>query len=442
MNETLLEQLNDWLRIPSISSGGGDPADLDRAAQWAVDRIVEAGGEAEIVQTEVNPLVVGELKASSGDAPTVMIYGHYDVQSPEPVDAWTTPPFEPTIRGDRLYARGAADDKGNFFPLLFVACELARAGTLPVNIRVLIEGEEEVAGVSAGKWLLADDRGADVCIVFDGGMLDEDTPALTLGVRGMVQLKVTIRTAPRDLHSGVYGGSVLNATHVMHSMLAQVLPGPDGRLRPELRAGVLEPTDAELESWAHLPPGADVISEVGGRPLDEHSGTEYYRHNWADASIDVNGFAGGDAVQRRTIIPATAQAVISLRLAPGQDSDQMAKVLQELMLSAAPEGTEIVEVLMDHGDPAVFDPGTPALQLAQKAIERGTGKAPALVRSGGSIGVLAAFAQRNIPVVLSGFSVAEDAFHAPDESYRLEGLRLGEATARALYEELAKLPHA
>jgi acetylornithine deacetylase/succinyl-diaminopimelate desuccinylase-like protein len=257
----------------------------------------------------------------------------------------------------------------------------------------------------------------------------------------MVQLKVTIRTAPRDLHSGLYGGSVLNATHVMHAMLAEILPGPDGRLRPELRAGILEPSPDEVRSWSHLPAGSEVISEVGGRPLDENSARDYYRHNWADASIDVNGFAGGDAVQRRTIVPATAQVVVSMRLAPGQDSEQMAKVLQELMLSAAPDGTEVVEVLMDRGDPAVFDPATPALQLAQSAIERATGKAPALVRSGGSIGVLAAFAKRNIPVVLSGFSLAEDAYHAPDESFRIESLRLGEASARALYEELAKLPH-
>jgi acetylornithine deacetylase/succinyl-diaminopimelate desuccinylase-like protein len=440
MNEKLMEQLNEWLRIPSISSGGGDPQDLQRAAEWAVERIVEAGGEAEVVQTDVNPLVVGELKAATENAPTVMIYGHYDVQSPDPVDAWASPPFEPTIRDDRLYARGAADDKGNFFPLLFVACELAAAGTLPVNVRILIEGEEEVAGVSAGKWLKADERGADVCIVFDGGMLDADTPAMTLGVRGMVQLTVSIRTAPRDLHSGVYGGSVLNATHVLHSMLGEVLPGPDGRLRPELRAGILEPTAAEVESWSKLPPGGDVVTEVGGRPLDANSGRDYYERNWADASIDVNGISGGDAVQRRTIVPATAQAVISMRLAPGQDSEQMEKVLEELIVSAAPEGTEVLDVVKDRGDPAVFDPGTPALQLAQTAIERATGTAPALVRTGGSIGVLSAFADRNIPVCLSGFALPEDAFHAPDESFRLESLRLGEATARALYEELAKLP--
>ncbi|MGH2754519.1 MAG: M20/M25/M40 family metallo-hydrolase [Actinomycetota bacterium] len=439
MNETLITQLAEWLRIPSISSGGGDPADLERAAAWAADRIVEAGGEAEVVRTELNPLMVGRLSGARADAPTVLIYGHYDVQSPDPLEAWTSPPFEPTIRNERLYARGAADDKGNFFPLLFVACELARAGTLPVNVRVLLEGEEEIGGDSAAGWVERDELGADACIVFDSEMLDADTPALTLGVRGMVQMQIKIRTASRDLHSGVYGGSVLNATHVMHSMLAAVLPGPDGRLRPELRAGILEPTPDELAAWSQLPPGDDVIAEVGGRPLDGNAGREYYRRNWADASLDVNGIAGGDAVQLRTIVPAAAQAVLAMRLAPGQNSADMAKTLEDLMRAAAPEGTEI-DVFTNRGDSAVFDPTTPALRLAQTALERACGTAPALIRSGGSIPVLAAFAARDIPVVLSGFTLAEDAYHAPDESFRLESLRLGEASARALYEELAKLP--
>ncbi|MDQ3877354.1 MAG: M20/M25/M40 family metallo-hydrolase [Actinomycetota bacterium] len=437
-NEALLDELVEWLSIPSISSGGGDPRELIRAAEWAQRKITAAGGTAEVQQTQGNPLVVGELASSRPNAPDVLIYGHYDVQSPDPLDAWTTPPFEPAIRDERLYARGAADDKGNFFPLLFVACELAAAGELPVNVRVLIDGEEEVGGDSAAQWVESDPRGAACAIVFDSEMLDETTPAITLGARGMVAVRIDVRTAPRDLHSGMYGGSVLNAVHVVHRMLAAVLPGPDGRLRDELRAGIQDPTAEELVEWKSLPPGDDVISEVGGRPLTEQSGAEYYMRNWGDASLDVTGLAGGDAVQMRTITPAFAQAKLAMRLAPGQDSAEMARVLERLLKDAAPANADVT-ISFDHADAAVFDPRDRALVIAREALEAACGAPPALIRTGGSLPVLAAFARRDIPTILSGFTLAQDAFHAPDESFRVESVRLGEAAARELYARLAAL---
>ncbi|MGH2757477.1 MAG: M20/M25/M40 family metallo-hydrolase, partial [Actinomycetota bacterium] len=242
----LVDELFDYLRIPSISSGGGDPADLLRAAEWLAERIGASGGKTEIVTDLGNPLVIAELEASSPGAPTVLIYGHYDVQSPDPVDAWRTPPFEPDVRDGRIYARGASDDKGNFYPLVYVACELARAGTLPVNVRMMIEGEEEVGGTSALQWLASDERGADCAVVFDSDMLDERTPAITLAVRGIVSFAVDVVCAQRDLHSGMYGGAALNAVHVLNQMLDEVLPGPDGSVRDELRAGIIPPTKEEL----------------------------------------------------------------------------------------------------------------------------------------------------------------------------------------------------
>src|SRR3954470_2111900 len=214
MDRPLLDDLVDWLRIPSISTGEPDPDGLRRAAQWVVDRVQAAGGEAEVVDTTGNPLAVGELRAARDGAPTVLIYGHYDVQSVGDPGAWTTPPFEPTVRDGRLYARGASDDKGNFLPLLHAACEMARADQLPAHVRVLVEGEEEVGGDSALEWVRSDARGADAAIVFDSDMADEHNPAITIGLRGMVQAAITVRTAERDLHSGIYGGSVLNALHV------------------------------------------------------------------------------------------------------------------------------------------------------------------------------------------------------------------------------------
>src|SRR3954463_2536997 len=252
----LLDELTDWLRIPSISTGEGDPAELERAALWVTERIRGAGGEADLVTVDGgHPLAVGELKASDPGAPTVLLYGHYDVQSPGDLDAWTTPPFEPPTRDARLYARGAADDKGNFLPLLHVACALARDGALPVNVRLLVEGEEEIGGRSVGRWLRADERGADAAVVFDAGGEDPDVPTVTVGLRGIVQLRVRVRTGERHLHSGMYGGAALNALHALHAMLAAVLPGPDGRVREELRAGIEPPAPAELESWSRLKPG-------------------------------------------------------------------------------------------------------------------------------------------------------------------------------------------
>jgi acetylornithine deacetylase/succinyl-diaminopimelate desuccinylase-like protein len=436
MDQRLLDDLLDWLRIPSISTGEGNPADLERAAAWVVERVNRAGGEARVVPTAGNPLAVGELRAAATDAPTVLIYGHYDVQAVgDPAD-WITPPFEPDIRGGRIYARGAADDKGDFLPLLHVACELAAAGALPVNVRVLVEGEEESSGESVADWVRADERGADCAIVFDSGMADERTPAITVGLRGVIMLDVVVRTARRDLHSGVYGGSVLNALHALHAVLGAVLPGPDGRLREELRAGIVAPTQAERDSWAALPPGDEVLAAAGARPVHPGAGAEYYERNGADSSLDVNAIHAGE---RRTVVPAVARATLSQRLAPGQRAPEAFAVLERLLRGAAPAGADIDIESVQFGEPALFAPDTPVIALAAEALERACGVAPVFVRGGGSIPVVADFAARGIPAVVTGFSVEEDAYHAPNESYRLVALEQAEAASRELYRSLAAL---
>src|SRR4051794_26571263 len=355
----LRDELDDWLRIPSISTGGGDPADLARAADWVVDRLRAAGGEAEpVVLDGGNPLAVGELRAASGaGAPTVLIYGHYDVQSVGTPDAWRPPPFEPTVRDGRLYARGASDDKGNFLPLLHVACELASAGELPLNVRVVVEGEEEAGGESVIEWIRSDRRGADAAIVFDSDMADESSPAITVGLRGIVQAKIAVRVGERDLHSGLYGGSVLNALHVLHAMLAEVAPGPDGRVREELRAGIEEPAQLERDSWARMRPGDEVLAEVGARPVHPGAGAEYYERNGADASLELNMIAGGEP---RTVVPSTARAVISLRLAPRQRSDEVQQVLERLLREGVPDGAE-VSFDWHVAEPSLFSVDEPAI---------------------------------------------------------------------------------
>jgi acetylornithine deacetylase/succinyl-diaminopimelate desuccinylase-like protein len=432
----LLDQLVEWLRIPSISTGGGDPADLRRAAEWAADHVERSGGSAELVQIgDGYPLVIGDLRASRGDAPTILIYGHYDVQSVGEPGAWTSPPFEPEVRDGRLYARGASDDKGNFWPLLYAACAMSREGELPVNVRVVVEGEEEAGSETITEWIRADERGADAAIVFDSGMVDEQTPAITVGLRGMVMAQIEVRAGVRDLHSGMYGGSALNALHVLHHMLAEVVPAPDGTLRDELLAGILPPAEAERISWERLPPGAQVLSEVGGREAYPGAAAEYYERNGAGASLEVNQVAGGEP---RTVVPAVARAAVSLRLAPGQRASEIGPVLERLLRDAAPPEADVT-MHWHLAEPSLFEPDLPALVLAAEAIERATGTPPALVRSGGSIPVVAEFAAREIPTIVSGFGLPDDDIHAPNESYRLTSLELGERTAREMLAALAAL---
>ncbi len=436
MDPRLLEELFDWLRIPSVSTGGGDDAAIERAAAWVIDRVRAAGGGGELVRVgDGNPLAVGELRAREPGAPTVLIYGHYDVQGPGPLERWTSPPFEPQVRDGRVYARGAADDKGNFLPLLHVACAMAAAGELPVNVRVLVEGEEEVAGEAVSEWIRNDARGADAAIVFDSGSPDPATPAITVGLRGMVMLDLVVTTAERNLHSGMFGGSVLNAVHVLHRLLAEVLPGPDGHVREELRAGIATPSPAELESWKRLPAGAEALALAGGRPVHPGAGAEYYEHNGADAALDVNRIEGGE---RRTVVPAQAEATLSLRLAPGQDPQRMLSTLTGLLRAALPPGAEL-ELHDTLATPALFDPGQPALSLAAQALRRACGTEPAFIRTGGSIPVVAEMAARGYPVIVGGFGLPGDAVHAPDESYALQSLAWGEAAARELYLALAQL---
>jgi acetylornithine deacetylase/succinyl-diaminopimelate desuccinylase-like protein len=434
---TIREELEEWLRIPSVSTGGGDAEALGRACDWVIERIEGAGGTGERVTVDgSHPMAVGELRAARPDAPTVLSYGHYDVQDPGPLDLWESPPFEPTERGGRLYARGAADDKGNFLPLLHVACELAREGELPVNVRFLVEGEEEVGSESILRYLTDEPPDVDAAIVFDSLMADEQTPAISTGARGMVQGPVVVRTGERDLHSGLYGGAVLNATHVLMRVLSEVLPDQDGRARDELRAGVEPMSEPERESCGRLPSGDEMIREAGAAAVTARAPGEFWERTGADTSVDVNMLQAGEP---RTVIPHEARAQLSIRLAAGQSAERVAEDAERLMRAALPEGAEL-SVSFDLAEPALFDAADPAFQLAAGAFERACGTSPAFVRLGGTLPLLAVLARQRIPTIVSGFALGADAFHAPNESYRLESLALGERTARELYDSLSRLP--
>ena len=422
-----LEELYELLRIPSVSADPAHAGDVRRAGEWVCDFVRGAGGEAELVETATFPLAIGEIPASSGngDAPTVMVYGHFDVQPAEPLDLWESDPFEPEIRDGYLYARGSIDDKGNSYLVLKAAELLARAGELPVNVRITFDGEEETGGHSIVDFLEADERGADACIIFDSGMPREDVPSFDLGTRGLIYFHVRLRSGERDLHSGMFGGAALNGVHALMQALQAVVAVPD-----ELRAGVIPPTEEEMRSWAELDPGAAVLAEAGAWPLDATAADEFYLRTLAGPAVDVNGIVGGSPLLQKTVLPVGAEANVSIRLAPGQDAEEIAGVFERLLRDAAPEGAEI-EIERWSSAPAGFiAPDAPAVRLAQDAFERVLGKRPLLLRSGGTIPLVPALVDRGIPTILTGFSLPGANMHSPNERLLVRYIPLGVAAAR------------
>ncbi len=333
-----LEELFTWLRIPSISADPAHAADVRVAGQWVRDFVRGAGGECELVDTSAHPLAIGEIRASwdSAAAPTVLIYGHFDVQPPGDLSLWESPPFEPEVREEWLYGRGTSDDKGNLYLLLKAAALLAAEDALPVNVRVACDGEEEIGGSSIVDVLRADERGADACVIFDSGMPEVDVPAFDIGTRGLAYFHVALRTGERDLHSGIYGGAALNAVHALMQTLSSVVAVPD-----ELREGVAPPTSEELASWGDLDPGAHVLERNGAVAMDQGAADEFYVRTLAGPAVDVNGIHGGEPDFQKTVLPVTAHANVSIRIAPGQDGRLIAASFERLLREATPLGAHL-----------------------------------------------------------------------------------------------------
>ena len=342
MAEEWFDELAEFLRIPSISADTAHAADVVRAGEWVCSLIRSAGGECDLVDWHGQPLAIGELRASTGadEAPTVICYGHFDVQPPDPLELWESDPFEPEIRGDYLYGRGTVDDKGQLYMLLSAARQLARAGELPVNVRFCCDGEEETGGHSIVEYLEADERGADAAIIFDSGMIRRDVPAFNVATRGMAYFHVTVRTGERDLHSGMYGGAALNAAHALIRALDGLI-AHDGTLAEALRVGTAAPTDEELDGWTQLPAGADELAEQGARPKDAAAAEDFYRRTFAEPAIDVNGIATGSPMLQKTVLPVEAVANVSIRLAPGQKVEEVAPVVERLLRESAPAGADV-----------------------------------------------------------------------------------------------------
>jgi acetylornithine deacetylase/succinyl-diaminopimelate desuccinylase-like protein len=435
-----LEELSEFLRIPSVSADATHLDDVRRAADWVCAFVRSAGGDCEIVSHGERPLVIGELRASREpeSAATVLVYGHFDVQPPAPLDEWITPPFEPTVRDEWLYARGVADDKGQLYLQLKAAALLAAEGSLPVNVRVACDGEEEIGGHSIVDWIAADERGADACVIFDAHMPRRGQPAFYIATRGICYFHVRVRTGERDLHSGTFGGAALNATHALIQTLSGVL-ARDGRLPEPLRTGLVPPTDEELADWASQEPGAEVLGAQGARAADARAAEEFYVRTWGEPSIDVNGVEGGSPQLQKTVIPTVAEANLSIRLAPGQQPAVVAPQVEQLLRESAPAGAEVEIELWSSAPPGIVAPDSDAIRLAQDAFERALGVRPLLLRAGGSLPIVAALADRGIPAIVTGFDLPEGNLHSPNERFLVEHFPLGVAAARELFTGLAGL---
>jgi len=440
VEQAWLDELSGFLRIPSVSADPAHAADVRTAAEWVRDFVRSAGGEAELEETDAQPLVVGELAASDGnrDATTVLVYGHFDVQPPAPLELWESEPFEPTVRDEWLYARGVADDKGQLWTLLKGAALLAAEGALPVHVRVACDGEEEIGGHSIVDFLARDDRGADACVIFDSAMERRGVPAICTATRGIMSFDLDVRTGSRDLHSGIFGNAALNAIHALMQALGGILPR-DGRLPEPLREGVEPPTDEERAAWRELTPGAQVLEEAGAVAYDERAAEEFYLRTTSEPAVDVNGILGGKPGLRNTTIAVGAQASFTVRLAPGQEPEPIRAAVDRLVREAAPPSADVDLVLGAFAPPGLVSPDEPAVQIALDAFEQVFGRRPLLARSGGTLPIVPALADQGIPTVLTGIALPESNIHSPNERVLLEYLPLGVDIARELYTRLAQL---
>jgi len=440
-HEELRAELAELVAIPSVSADPVHAGDVEAAAAWVAERIRAAGGTADVVPWNGGrPLVIGEVAASERPerAPTVLCYAHFDVQPPDPLELWESPPFELAERDGWLYARGIADDKAHLFMLVEAARQLAADGALPVNLRFALDSEEEVGGQSIGEWVTADERGADAAIVFDGDTIERGVPTFYTALRGLCYFHVSVRTGERDLHSGLFGGAALNAMHVLVQTLSGVLPR-DGRVPEPLRAGIVPPTDEELASWSSLRSGADALAGVGATPGDAAAAESFYVRTWAEPSVDVHGLAGGSPDLVKTVLPVEARANVSIRLAPGQRVDEIAAVFERLLREGAPAGAEVSVELRSKGEPALVSPDAPPVVLAREAFEQVFGKDAMLVRVGGSIPVAERIVARGIPAIITGLATHDANAHSPNEKFPAEYLALGVEAVRETYTRLGEL---
>jgi acetylornithine deacetylase/succinyl-diaminopimelate desuccinylase-like protein len=428
----LLDELKELIRIPSISTAPEHSSDVQRAAEYVANALRSAGMEnVEIIPTAKHPLIYADWLHAPGK-PTVLCYGHYDVQPADPLELWTSPPFEPTERDGNLYARGTADDKGQMYSHI-KAIEALRAGggTLPVNIKFLIEGEEEVGGASIAKYVAENPEKlqADVALVSDTAMYAEGMPTLCIGLRGLIYMEVEATGPMRDLHSGLYGGAAPNAVYGLIELLAKA-KNADGVIQiPGIYNDVEEPAPAEIASWKSLPfeEREFLTREVGSPQLTGEPGRMVFERVWSRPTFEVHGIAGGfTAAGAKTVIPAKAVAKVSFRIVPRQDPDEIISAFRQWVAHNAPKGIGMEVRVLSAAPGLLVNPDHPAIRVAARAFGEIFGKNTVFVRSGGSIPIVGDFANHlGIPTILMGFGLPDDGLHSPNEKYKIENYFLG-----------------
>lgn len=444
--EARLESLKEFLRIPSISTLPEHAPDVRRAADWLAATLEGAGIEhVEVAETGDHPVVYGDWLYADG-APTVLVYGHYDVQPVDPVDQWRNPPFEPVVDGDRLVARGAADDKGQIHAHAMAATWLLAArGAFPINVRYVFEGEEESASENLDAWLAAnrDRLAADAAIISDTGFFEGNIPAITVGLRGLMYAQIDVVLSPVDLHSGSYGGVVHNPA-VALAQIITALKGADGRIRiPGFYDDVRTLTDTEIAAMAELPFDEERFrTETAVPALVGEAGYTTLERKGARPTLDINGIWGGfQGEGSKTIIPARAHAKISTRLVADQDPDDIFAKFKVFVADIAPPGVTVSVTFLGGGRPIVTPIDHPVTQAAARALEATFGRAPVYTHEGGSIPVAASFASiLGLPVVLEGFTQPHEGAHAPNEWLDLRNYEGAIRAIVATFDEIATMP--
>jgi acetylornithine deacetylase/succinyl-diaminopimelate desuccinylase-like protein len=441
-------QLFEWLSIPSISADSAFNVETRRAAVWLQDHLNKIGLKAELCETPGHPVVYAEWLEAGPDVPTVLLYGHYDVQPADPLEEWNTKPFEPTVRDGYVYARGSSDDKGQVFAHVVALEHALRAGPLPVNVKLLIEGEEECGSANLDEFIIGnlERLACDVVMISDGAMFAPGVPTLTTGLRGLAYLEVHVQGAKSDLHSGGYGGAVANPLNALAIMIGK-LKDENGRiLVPGVYDKVRAIPEPELEGWRQLPfnesnlASSVGVTGVGSSQAGGEAGFSVLERLWSRPTLDVNGIWGGyQGEGSKTVLPARAGAKISLRLVPDQDPDEIANLVTKYLHEIKPAGVTLEVKALHHGQPVALDTSSAAAKAALRALERAyPGKRVAFVRGGGTIPVVATMRTLlGAPVLLVDMGLPDDGLHGPNERFSLECFRKGIEVAGFALTELS-----
>lgn len=441
-----LDELKNLLRIPSVSTLPEHKDDLRRTAELLSAELKRIGMEnVRLIEGEGHPLVYADWLHAEG-RPTGLCYGHYDVQPPDPLDEWLTPPFEPTERNGNIYARGAVDDKGQMYMHIkaLEALFAANAGRLPLNIRVILEGEEEVGGESIAKFVREhpEELKADFALVSDSEMFAPELPTLCVGLRGMIYTEIEVRGAKNDLHSGMYGGAAPNPFVALAQIIAQ-FKDKDGRiLIPGFYDKVRKPSADELKAWKNLPFDEEHyrLNEVGSSALTGEPGYSVLERTWARPTLDVHGMPGGfTGAGAKTVIPAKAVAKVSMRLVPDMAPQEAFAQYKSYVESLKPAGVEIEVRLIHSGDPIVVGTDNEYIKAATTALKKIWNKDTVFIRSGGSIPIVGDFERHlKIPTVLMGFGLPDDNLHAPNEKFHLANFYRGIESIITFFDEIGK----